>query len=197
MKKIIALAAIAAACSTSTFAQSGLTETGLNYNEVGASYQSIKFDGDNGSTTLTGYGLNGSYMLNKNFYVLGSTGSVAKTIDGVKNQFTPTQAGLGYRLGVAKNVDGYATLNYVSASFKSDSTNTNTGHSLTAGVRALVAPGVDVSAAVMTQKLTDSDTQNGYSIGLGYDLSSSVAARISYVGFNDVTVTSVGLGYKY
>lgn len=196
MKKIIALAVVATTCTTSVFAQSGLTETGLNYNEVGVSYQSIKFNGDNAST-LTGYGLGGSYLLNSNFYLLGSTGSATKTIDGVKNQFSPTQVGLGYRLGVGKNVDGYANLNYASVGFKTDTSSTKTGYSFAAGVRALVAPGVDMSAAVMTQKLSESDAQNGYSIGLGYELSPSVVGRISYLAFKDVAMTTVGLGYKF
>jgi hypothetical protein len=198
MKKIFAMAAVAVTCSASVFAQSGVTDTGLNYNEVGAAYQSIKFDNTDGSVTLTGYGFNGSYMLDKNFYVLGSTGTATKTISGVKVTFSPTQAGLGYRLGVAKNVDGFASLNYVSVTNKSDEpTNTKTGYSLTAGVRALVAPGVDVSAAAMTQKIGDNSAKNGYMLGLGYDLTSSVVARISYTALKDVTLTSVGVAYKY
>ena len=200
MKKILAMAAIAATCSASVFAQSGVTDTGLNYNEVGAAYQSIKFDNTDGvgTTTLTGYAVNGSYLLNKNFYLLGSTGTATKSIDGVKLTFSPTQAGLGYRLGVAKNVDGFVTLNYVSVTNKSDQpTVTSTGHSLTAGVRALVASGVDVSAAAMTQKIGDSSSQSGYVIGLGYDLSSTVTARISYFALKDVALTSLGVAYKF
>ena len=199
MKKIIALAAVAAACSTSAFAQSGVTETGLNYNEVGVAYQSFKAENDEGvSSTLNGYGVNGSYMLDKNFYVLGSMGTHSKTIEGDKRTANISQAGVGYRLGLAKNVDGFATVSYVSVAFKAgEEKTTDTGYNLTAGVRALVMPGLDVTAGVATMKVGDSSANNGYVLGLGYELTSSLVARVNYMSLSDVAFTTVGLGYKF
>jgi hypothetical protein len=204
MKKIIALAAIAAACSTSAFAQSGVTETGLNYNEVGVAYQTFKTDIEEndvvvGSMTMKGYGVNGSYMLDKNFYVLGSTGTQSKTLEEGKVSANISQAGVGYRLGLAKNVDGFASVSYVSATFKSpeEGKSTSTGHNLTAGVRALVMPGLDVTAGVATMKVGDDSASNGYVLGLGYELTPSLVARINYSSLSDVVFTTVGLGYKF
>lgn len=199
MKKIIALAAIAAACSTSAFAQSGVTETGLNYNEVGVAYQTFKTDTDDGSSiTLKGYGVNGSYMLDKNFYVSGSTGTQSKTFDDGKVTANISQAGVGYRLGLAKNVDGFAAVSYVSVTFKSpEGKDTSTGHNLTAGVRALVAPGLDVTAGVANMKVGDGSAKNGYVLGLGYELTPSLVARINYSSLSDLAFTTVGLGYKF
>jgi opacity protein-like surface antigen len=204
MKKIIALAAIAAACSTSAFAQSGVTETGLNYNEVGVVYQTFKIvdtqddnGNDTGSLTLKGYGVNGSYMLDKNFYVLGSTGTQSKTVDSDKVSANISQAGVGYRLGLAKNVDGFASVSYVSLTFKDpEGKEKSTGHNLTAGVRALVMPGLDVTAGVASMKIGDSSS-NGYVLGLGYELTPSLVARINYSSMSDVVFTTVGLGYKF
>lgn len=206
MKKLITFVAAAAAFSTSAFAQSGVTDTGLNYNEVGATYQTTKFDiTDNGNAstmTVKGYGINGSYMLDKNFYVLGSTGTTSKSFDDGKFTVNMSQAGVGYRLGLAKNVDGFATVSYVSVAFKDTTPNgdpkhTETGHNLTAGVRALVMPGFDVTAAAVNLKVGDSSASNGYALGLGYELTPSLVARINYTSLSDVAFTTVGLGYKF
>ena len=73
MKKF-ALVLAALGLSTSAFAlESGISETGLSYNEVGIGYiSSTSTSGGSDDGTSAGFGIGGSALLSKNIFAFGS-----------------------------------------------------------------------------------------------------------------------------
>jgi len=79
MKKLFAITSLAFLTSTAFAAEAGKSETGVDYNELSASYVSMDLTSGSTTTTLTGYGLAATYLLTENFFVLGSYTSVEKS----------------------------------------------------------------------------------------------------------------------
>ncbi|MEY3674717.1 MAG: hypothetical protein RJB47_1425, partial [Pseudomonadota bacterium] len=105
MKKLFAITSLALLTSTAFAAEAGKSETGVDYNELSASYVSMEAK----STTFTGYGIAATYLLTENFFVLGSYTSVEKS----PTTIATTSGSVGYRLPMAANTDAVATIGYM------------------------------------------------------------------------------------
>jgi hypothetical protein len=135
MKLIIALIAMFLANFAS--AQSaGTSETGIRYNEIGIGYNSVSVSG----TTLTGYSVGASALVEKNILLNASYENVSKS----SNSITNTSVGVGYRFGIASNVDASARVGYFSAGGDLSENSYIVG----GGIDALVAPNLSIAGNV-------------------------------------------------
>ena len=194
MKKI-ALVLAMLGLTTSAFAlESGISETGLSYNEVGIGY------GVEGDTTedYKGFGVGISALVTKNIYVTGQ----------VKNPSTPTvdsqqyMAGVGARTAITSNADLYASVNYLNGKYTfTGGSLIVTGYSLATGVRAIIAPKVEGSLNLSYfdgKNRIESITETRYGVGLGYQFTDKVIGRTNYYMTPDsIKGYSVSLGYMF
>lgn len=111
------------------FAQTqGVSETGIRYNEVSVGYERFSVS----SATLTGYSVGATALLEKNIIL----GAIYSDVSKSSNSVTSTDLSVGYRLGIAGNVDAVVRAGYLGAG----GNNTDSSYSVGAGINALVAP---------------------------------------------------------
>ena len=194
MKKIVLVLALVG-LTTSAFAlESGISETGISYNEIGIGY------GVEGDTTedYKGFGVGVSALVTKNIYVTGQ----------IKNPSTPTletqqyMAGVGARTAITSNADLYASVNYINGKYTFSSGSVIvTGYSLATGVRAIIAPKVEGSLNLSYfdgKNRFESITETRYGVGLGYHFTDKVIGRTGYyMTPESLKGYSVSLGYKF
>jgi len=189
MKKLFAITSLALLTSTAFAAEAGKSETGVDYNELSASYVSMDLTSGSTTTTLTGYGLAATYLLTENFFVLGSYTSVEKS----PTTIAMTSGSVGYRLPMAANTDAVATIGY------SYTTITNQAHQdsypMTLGVRAAVTPDVDLGANLIY--VEQSDAQSGFGASIKYKINSNLFVRGDYRSLTDSSQYSIGVGMKF
>jgi hypothetical protein len=198
MKKF-ALVLAALGLSSSAFAlESGISETGLSYNEVGIGYTSRSENSGDTPGTATGATIGAQALITKNIFGFGGYSIPSGTFSRLGNvDSTDYQAGLGLRAAVASNVDVNLTATYLNSksSFLGIS-GIHTGYAAGASVRALVAPKLEANLGVSYYDTknerfgTDSGTQ--YRIGTGYQFSDKIMGRAVYVtetGRNGYTVS--------
>jgi hypothetical protein len=194
MKKIALLLTFFGLTSLASAQVSGLSETGISYNEIGIGY------GVEGDTTedYKGFGVGLSALVTKNIYVTGT----------VKNPSTPTVdsqqyfAGVGARTAIASNADLYGSVNYISGKYTfTGGSLIVTGYSLATGVRAIIAPKVEGSLNLSYfdgKSRLESITETRYGVGLGYQFTDQVIGRTSYYMTPDsLKGYSVSLGYMF
>jgi len=204
MKKF-ALVLAALGLSTSAFAlESGISETGISYNEVGVGYSSFT---TNSGTIFTGTssGLNvgGQALLTKNIYGFGSYAAPSGTYNILGNIDTSAyQAGLGLRTALAANVDFNVSATYLNSknSFLGIS-NIHTGYATSAGFRALVAPKLEANIGVSyydtKNERAPSSSGTQYQIGTGYQFAEKIMGRASYITESKGNGYSVSLNYMF
>ena len=195
MKKIVLLLTFFGLTSLASAQVSGLSETGISYNEVGIGYA---VEGDTNSD-WKGLGVGISALVTKNIYVTGQ----------VKNPSTPTvdsqqyMVGVGARTAVTSNTDLYASVNYFNGKYTfTGGSAIVTGYSLTTGVRAIIAPKVEGSLGLSyfdgKSRFESSITETRYGVGLGYQFTEKVIGRTSYYMTPDsLKGYSVSLGYMF
>jgi hypothetical protein len=197
--KTIALVLAALGLSSSAFAlESGISETGLSYNEVGIGYTSRSENSGDTPGTATGATIGAQALITKNIFGFGGYSIPSGTFGSLGNvDSTDYQAGLGLRTAVASNVDVNLTATYLNSksSFLGIS-GIHTGYATGASIRALVAPKLEANVGVTYYDTknerfgTDSGTQ--YRIGTGYQFSDNIMGRAVYVtetGRNGYTVS--------
>jgi hypothetical protein len=82
VKKIIALAVASLLSITAMAEGPAKTDTGINYNNVEASYESYKIN----SYTWNGYGLGGNFLLNESIYATANYSQMSPETSGVRLQ---------------------------------------------------------------------------------------------------------------
>ena len=185
MKLVVAVLTLATAASS--MAQgAGVSETGIRYNEVGVGYASLATSG----TTLQGYTLIGSALVEKNFLIDASYTNVSKS----SNSISSTGLNVGYRMGVAPNVDAGVKVGYISSS-----SNTSDSSYVVGGfVNAQLSPDVVLGANVSYTGLAN--TNYFYTASLGYHITENIIARGSIRGGsgNSTTTTYIAsVGYNF
>ena len=203
MKKI-ALVLAALGLSTSAFAlESGISETGISYNEVSVGYVSTTTNSGDFPGTSSGLGVGGQALLTKNIYTFGSYSIPSGTFGALGNvDTTDYQAGLGLRAAVAANTDFNLSATYLNtkSSFLGIS-GIHTGYATSASFRALVAPKLEASIGVSYYDTknerfgTESGTQ--YRIGTGYRFSENIMGRAGYVTESEANGYSVTVNYMF
>jgi lipopolysaccharide assembly outer membrane protein LptD (OstA) len=184
MKKLFAITSLALLTSTAFAAEAGKSETGVDYNELSASYVSMEVK----STTYTGYGIAATYLLTENFFVLGSYTSVEKS----PTTIATTSGSVGYRLPMAANTDAVATIGYKYV----DKGATHEDHyPMSLGVRAAVTPDVDLGADLLYVQADD--TQSGFGASIKYKINSNLFVRGDYKSLTDSSQYSIGVGMKF
>jgi hypothetical protein len=184
MKKLFAITSLALLTSTAFAAEAGKSETGVDYNELSASYVSMEAK----STTFTGYGIAATYLLTENFFVLGSYTSVEKS----PTTITTTSGSVGYRLPMAANTDAVATIGYMYV----DKGATHEDHyPMSLGVRAAVTPDVDLGADLLYVQADD--TQSGFGASIKYKINSNMFIRGDYKSLTDSSQYAIGVGIKF
>jgi lipopolysaccharide assembly outer membrane protein LptD (OstA) len=184
MKKLFAITSLALLTSTAFAAEAGKSETGVDYNELSASYVSMEAK----STTFTGYGIAATYLLTENFFVLGSYTSVEKS----PTTIATTSGSVGYRLPMAANTDAVATIGYMYV----DKGATHEDHyPMSLGVRAAVTPDVDLGADLLYVQADD--TQSGFGASIKYKINSNLFVRGDYKSLTDSSQYSIGVGMKF
>jgi hypothetical protein len=194
LKKITLVLAMLGLSTSALALESGLTETGLSYNEVGISY------GVEGDTTedYKGFGIGVSALVTKNIYVTGQV----KNPSSANIDTQQYMAGVGARTAITSNADLYGSVNYFSGkySFTGDSLIV-TGYSLATGVRAIIAPKLEASVNLNYldgKNRIESVTETRYGLGLGYQFTDSVIGRTSYYMTPDsIKGYSASLGYMF
>jgi len=188
MKKLFAITSLALLTSTAFAAEAGKSETGVDYNELSASYVSMDLTSGSTTTTLTGYGLAATYLLTENFFVLGSYTSVEKS----PTTIATTSGSVGYRLPMAANTDAVATIGYKYV----DKGATHEDHyPMSLGVRAAVTPDVDLGADLLYVQADD--TQSGFGASIKYKINSNLFVRGDYKSLTDSSQYSIGVGMKF
>lgn len=184
MKKLFAITSLALLTSTAFAAEAGKSETGVDYNELSASYVSMEAK----STTFTGYGIAATYLLTENFFVLGSYTSVEKS----PTTIATTSGSVGYRLPMAANTDAVATIGYMYV----DKGATHEDHyPMSLGVRAAVTPDVDLGADLLYVQADD--TQSGFGARIKYKINSNMFIRGDYKSLTDSSQYAIGVGIKF
>jgi hypothetical protein len=185
MKKLFAITSLALLTSTAFAAEAGKSETGVDYNELSASYVSMEAK----STTFTGYGIAATYLLTENFFVLGSYTSVEKS----PTTIATTSGSVGYRLPMAANTDAVATIGYGYTTITSQTHQDSYPMSL--GVRAAVTPDVDLGADLLYVQADD--TQSGFGASIKYKINSNMFIRGDYKSLTDSSQYAIGVGIKF
>ena len=185
MKKLFAITSLALLTSTAFAAEAGKSETGVDYNELSASYVSMEAS----SKTYTGYGIAATYLLTENFFVLGSYTSVEKS----PTTIATTSGSVGYRLPMAANTDAVATIGYGYTTITSQTHQDSYPMSL--GVRAAVTPDVDLGADLLYVQADD--TQSGFGASIKYKINSNMFIRGDYKSLTDSSQYAIGVGIKF
>ena len=184
MKKLFAITSLAFLTSTAFAAEAGKSETGVDYNELSASYVSMEAK----STTFTGYGIAATYLLTENFFVLGSYTSVEKS----PTTIATTSGSVGYRLPMAANTDAVATIGYM---YVDKGATHEDRYPMSMGVRAAVTPDVDLGADLIY--LQADDTQSGFGASIKYKINSNMFIRGHYRSLTDSSQYAIGVGIKF
>ena len=190
MKKIIAIAVTSLFAITAMAEGPAKTDTGINYNNVEASYDSFKVN----NYTWNGYGLGGNFLLNESIYATASYSQMSPETSGLKN-LKVSSAGIGYRLPIASSTDLFTDISYMSMVLDT----TNTGYRLTAGAKSKLADAVELTGSYSYIDV-GSSTYNAFSGGLKFNVTDSFygfGRYTSMTGTNSVTTYSLGLGMNF
>jgi opacity protein-like surface antigen len=190
VKKIIAIAVASLFAITAMAEGPAKTDTGINYNNVEVSYDSLTVN----SYTWGGYGLNGNFLLGESVYATLNYRAMTPETSTFKNM-EQTFAGIGYRFPVASSTDLNTDISYVSMT----NTTTNTGYRLSVGAKSKIASAVELNGAYSYIDV-GSSTYNAFTGGLKLDVTDSFygyGRYTSMTGTNSITTYSLGLGMNF
>jgi hypothetical protein len=185
MKLVVAVLTLAAAGSVMA-QSSGISETGIRYNEVGVGYSSVSVSG----STLQGYTLFGSALVEKNFLIDANYGSVSKS----STEISTTGLNVGYRMGVAPNVDAGVKVGYIS--YGGDLSDSS--YAVGGFANAQLTPELVLGGSVSYTGL--SSTNYFYAASLGYYITENITARGSIRGSSgdlSSTTYTASVGYNF
>ena len=165
MKKALLLTSLALACGGAV-ADSGVSETGIRYNEVYAGYERLS----NSSITMTGYTIAGSVLVDKTIFIDASYADVAKN----STKSNSTAINVGYRMGISQSTDFIAKLGYISNG-GSGGVTSDSSYLITGGLRSMVTPDVELSGQVTYSGLDIASLY--YGGALGYYLTENITVR--------------------
>ncbi len=198
MKKIALVLAMLGLTTSASALESGISETGLSYNEVGVGYG---VEGDTGGD-YKGLGVGVNALLTKNIYFYGQFKNPSSTETTTNLDTQQYSTSLGFRTAIASNADFYTSVGYYNGKFSfTGGSIIATGYTLATGVRAIVAPKVEASlnlSYVDGKNRLETFTETRYGVGLGYQFTDNVIGRTSYYNTtNSLSGYSVSLGYMF
>lgn len=190
--------------STSAFAlESGISETGLSYNEVGIGYISRSANSGENTGTATGATISAQALVTKNIFAVGSYSMPSGTFGSLgKVDSSDYEAGLGLRAAVAANADINVIASYLNSksSFLGIS-GIHTGYATGASVRALVAPKLEANIGVSYYDIKNerfgNESATQYRIGTGYQFSENILGRAGYITESGRDGYTVSVNYLF
>lgn len=139
---------------------------GLSYKFVEADY--LILDADGGSAN--GFGIGGSFLLAPQFFL---TGSYARLEDsGV--EFSTITGGAGFRHPLSPTVDFTGNANLVFAEVDGFGSTDDTGYSVGAGLRAMLAPQFELNGGASYTDIFD-DGEFGFNLGAVFSFTPQLA----------------------
>lgn len=200
-KPLLIATTLATACAAG-WAQSsqgpGYSETGISYNEVGIGLGSAQVKLADTKYTFNGAGIGGSVLIGQRFVLGGTYTDVSKTIAGSEIRSSDTNLSLGYRMGVAANVDLVPTITALNNTSKlAGASNTVQGYAAGVQMRAALSPSWEASFGVSHVKYDGLSADTATSVGLGYHLSRDLVLRGELSHVKDQDTALVSLNYKF
>ena len=178
---------------------------GPNWDEVSVSYISTEFDD---GEDIDGFGISGTKLINSNFFVAGSYSS--QEVESFNDfgfradvDFNSLSLGIGARKAVANNTDVYGVLSYesreaaLSSGFSSATIDDIDGYGVTAGVRTMMTPKVELNAAVNYLDLDDVDSDTSFEVGGAFHFNSQFAVEANYEKADEADVLTLSGTFKF
>lgn len=206
MKKL-ALSLLILIPSLTLAAPPGVTDTGLHYNNIDVQYVNVDFDG----LDADGFALSGSYLFSESLFLIGAVSRIESdrfedSPDGINNYYdtfklTEITAGLGIRAPISRNVDVFGSAAVVHAEMEGTGEiywldESDTGFALQAGVRALVAPAIELEGSVTYLDVYD-DTTTRLAVSGAFYFTPRLAATASIGTDDDSDRFGVGLRFSF
>ena len=194
MKKQLASICILATATLTSI--STHAEEAPEWNYVEGSIEMLSLDGA-GSLDPLGFGLSGSYLVTDNIFVDGSYNRLSDDAGGVDWDLTTLDLNIGYRYGVTKSTDVYASLGYLSfdvdtrSRFGSGGGNDD-GYAVKIGTRSRLTDQFEVDLYAYQERFDDySDNKFGLSGHYYLNDEFAIGAAIETDGDNEQTSLSV------
>jgi len=161
---------------------------------VAVGYETLDVSG----VSLSGLTVSGSLDLTENLYLSAGTGTVSKTISGLKVELDATSVGLGFKTGISETVDIYGAISSVNQKLTaswSGYTASADGSSTVYGAGLKVALSDKVDGTIGIVKSTESGSSMTTTLGLEVEVMDNIDLTVS-TSNNDV-VDSVAIGMQY
>jgi hypothetical protein len=174
--------------------------TDLNYDYLQAGYAEVDFDDID--EDLTAVSLGGSFLVAERIYLFGSyTDGQTDRFAGGRLETTGYTLGAGYRYGVGPQTD----FNFAAAFEYADvegtgglsflGSDSESGYSLTVGVRHLVSEAFELDADVTYVDIADDDTI--LTVGGLWHINPQVAVGLGYFTGSDAQGFEGGVRFKF
>jgi opacity protein-like surface antigen len=189
MKKVVLVSALLLSMGSIQAAES------VRWDSASLSYQSVDVEGDK----LTGFGVSGTKLIGKDFFIAGSYSSLSDDVDlyGSKLEldFNTLSVGLGYRHAISNKTDLFGIVSYedmeVKASFQGESdSESENGYSLQAGIRSLVTENIELSGSLSYVDITDG-SETAIDVSAIYHFTNQFSAGIGYGKSDDLDTLSL------
>ncbi|MFU8822075.1 MAG: outer membrane beta-barrel protein [Gammaproteobacteria bacterium] len=174
--------------------------TDLNYDYIHAGYAVVDFD--DVDEDLTGISIGGSFLVAEQVYLFGSyTDGRTDRFAGGRLESTGYTLGAGYRYGVGPQTDFNFAAAYEYADVEGTGglsflgSDSESGYSLSVGVRHLVAPAFELGTDVTYVDIADDDTI--LTVGGLWHINDHVAVGLGYFTGSDAQGFEGGLRFKF
>lgn len=171
-----------------------------NWNYVQGSIISVSID-DDAYLKPTGIGLSASLLLNENIFIDGTYARLSDQDEGFDFDFTTLDLNIGYRHGVTKNTDVYASVGYlsfdvdVSSRFGSDG-GSNDGLSAKIGTRSKLTDQFEVDVFLAHENF-DEGSDNSLGLSAHYHFNKQFAIGAGIVSNGDDDQKSLSFRYSF
>lgn len=200
MKSLFAGFALATFACAAVTAQAATPDMSWTYLGAGYAKATVKNIAGN-DVDMNGYQLKGSYSLSNNWYLHASYYDVSGDLPllddilGLEFEASELQMGLGLRHAVSDSIYSFIEAGYVRSDagvvgFESESLN---GFQAGAGIRYLVVPEVELSAALRYNDGSDVDSSTYADIAMRYHLTTMFDLYVNYQFDSDASLLGAGV----
>lgn len=190
MKKLASLLLLS--FSVTAFANENATkDTGINYNEIGLGYFSMRL---NDAYNFNGYAIKGSALVNDHIFIEANYANGANS----GNTLTMTEANVGYRMPIGASTDGIASIGYTGYTFTDE--DASNGYNVKFGVISKLSDDFKIGGFFKYTKVSNSDSYNTGTLDAQYNLTKSFYTNISYNAMSGGATAKfyvLGVGYNF
>ena len=199
MKRTLVAAAIATfsmnAFSAQTFSD------GPAWDFVEAGYQVADVD-DVDVFEPSGFDIEGSMLVGENFFVNGGYRNLDDEEMGVELELSQLSLGVGYRYGMTKSTDVFATVSFenldAEVNFEGENffAGDENGFGVAIGVRSMVIDQLELTAQVKQIEL-DETSNTGFKAGINYYFTPAFAIGATYEDRDEFSFTGAHVRYAF